>query len=105
VELFRGAAASKNKADGEAHLYAEQEALTSSLRSAGSVIGQADEVIPMHDIHIFAYIENGNIYINIKKQKNLVLPPFFFCSLYCFTYFLSQHVTNNNLIINTYVFV
>lgn len=46
VELFRGATASKNKADGEAHLYAEQEALSSSLRSAGSVIGQADEVIP-----------------------------------------------------------
>jgi len=44
VELFRGAAASKMKSDGEAHLYAEQEALSSSLRSAGSVIGQADEI-------------------------------------------------------------
>jgi hypothetical protein len=85
VELFRGAAASKNKADGEAHLYAEQEALSSSLRSAGSVIGQADEVLPMHDIYIciciFAH-RNINIYINIKKQKKKhVLPLVFFCCL------------------------
>jgi hypothetical protein len=106
VELFRGAAASKNKADGEAHLYAEQEALSSSLRSAGSVIGQADEVLPMHDIYICICIfarRNINIYINIKKQKNQCSSTrFFLLSLYYFIYFPSQRVTNeNNLIIIT----
>ena len=53
VELFRGAArdSQRSKAGGGeagdggmSHLYREQDALSSSLRSAGTVIGQAGEV-------------------------------------------------------------
>lgn len=45
AELFRGASASRKGDDtGESHLYREQDALSSSLKSAGSVIGQAEEV-------------------------------------------------------------
>jgi len=47
VELFRGATAARVGADadsGMSHLYREQDALDSSLRSAGSVIGQAGQV-------------------------------------------------------------
>mmetsp|Transcript_37189 Transcript_37189/g.100524 ORF Transcript_37189/g.100524 Transcript_37189/m.100524 type:complete len:182 (-) Transcript_37189:316-861(-) len=48
VELFRGATNQRNAAQGEDtgmnHLYREQDAINSSLKSAGSVIGQADEV-------------------------------------------------------------
>mmetsp|Transcript_21475 Transcript_21475/g.48483 ORF Transcript_21475/g.48483 Transcript_21475/m.48483 type:complete len:222 (+) Transcript_21475:143-808(+) len=43
VELFRGAAASR-QGGGETHLYREQDALNSSLKSASGVIGQAGEV-------------------------------------------------------------
>lgn len=48
VELFRGAKESRaggaEDDGGMSYLYKEQDALNSSLRSAGSVIGQAGEV-------------------------------------------------------------
>lgn len=49
MELFRGAAAQRKQENGGQdtgmnHLYREQDAINSSLRSAGSVLGQADEV-------------------------------------------------------------